>query len=340
VAEPLAFGLVVTAVTYVSLILGELVPKQLALRNAERLACAVAPAMSLLARIASPFVWLLKTSGDVVLRILGRHHASNSQVTDEEIRTLVAEAESVGVIEPAERSMITGVMRLGDRQVRAVMTPRRDVGSIDLSDSLDAMRRKILGSPHSRLVVTDGSPDMVVGVIQAKDLLDAYMSRRKFDPRKFVSPAPVIPETMDALDAVQILKDSPVHVALVHDEYGHFQGLVTSADILETIVGAFRTDEGPPEKHIVTRDDGSLLVAGDTPIEELADALHIALPESRDFHTVAGFVLDRMQRIPEVGENFTENGWCFEVVDLDGRRIDKVLASRKLSTRRNQPHAH
>jgi putative hemolysin len=235
--------------------------------------------------------------------------------------------------------MIAGVMRLGDRQVRAVMTPRRDVGSIDLSDSLEAMRRKILASPHSRLVVTDGSPDTVVGVIQAKDLHDAYMSRRKFDPRKFVSPAPIIPETMDALDAVQILKDTPVHVALVHDEYGHFQGLVTSADILETIVGAFRTEEGPPEKHIVTRDDGSLLVAGDTPIEELTDALHITLPENRDFHTVAGFVLDRMQRIPEVGENFTENGWCFEVVDLDGRRIDKVLASRKLPTRRNQPHA-
>jgi putative hemolysin len=339
-AEPLSFVLVVTAVTYVSLILGELVPKQLALQNAERLACAVAPAMILLARVASPFVWLLKTSGDVVLRLLGRYHTSRSQVTDEEIRTLVAEAESVGVIEPAERSMITGVMRLGDRQVRAVMTPRRDVGSIDLSDSLDAMRRKILASPHSRLVVTDGSPDMVVGVIQAKDLLDAYMSRRKFDPRKFVSPAPIIPETMDALDAVQILKNTPVHVALVHDEYGHFQGLVTSADILETIVGAFRTEEGPPEKHIVPRDDGSLLVAGDTPIEELADALHITLPETRDFHTAAGFVLDRMQRIPEIGEKFTENGWCFEVVDLDGRRIDKVLASRKLPTRRNQPHAH
>jgi putative hemolysin len=145
---------------------------------------------------------------------------------------------------------------------------------------------------------------------------------------------------MDALDAVQILKNTPVHVALVHDEYGHFQGLVTSADILETIVGAFRTEQGPPEKHIVSRDDGTLLVSGNTPIEELADALHLTLPESRDFHTVAGFVLDRMQRIPEVGEHFTENGWCFEVVDLDGRRIDKVLASRRLPTRRNQPHAH
>jgi putative hemolysin len=340
IAEPVAFGGVVGAVTYVSLILGELVPKQLALRNSERFACAVAPAMMFLARAASPFVWLLKTSGDVVLKIFGSHHASASRVTDEEIRTLVAEAESVGIIEPEERSMITGVMRLGDRQVRAMMTPRREVGSIDLSDSLEAMRRKIQASPHSRLVVTDGSPDNVVGVVQAKDLLDAFISRRKFDPRKAVTPAPIIPETMDALDVVQILKDAPVHVALVHDEYGHFQGLVTSADILETIVGAFRTEAGPPERHIVRRDDGSFIIAGDAPIEELTDTLHMTLPDHRSYHTAAGFVLDRMRRLPEVGENFIEGGWCFEVIDLDGRRIDKLLASRRPPMRRNlhQPH--
>jgi putative hemolysin len=333
-AEPLAFGIVVAAVTYVSLVLGELVPKQLALRNAERIACRVAPAMTLLAQAASPLVWLLNTSGNLVLTLLGQRHVSAARVTDEEIRTLVAEAESVGVIEPQERSMITGVMRLGDRQIRAVMTPRRDVDSIDLSDELQAMRKKILASPHSRLVVTDGSPDKVAGVVQAKDLLDACLRRRKFSPGNSLKQAPIIPETMDALEVVELLKASSVHMALVHDEYGHFQGLVTSADILETIVGAFRTEEGPPEKHIIRRDDGSLLVSGDTPIEELADALGLVFPDKRDFHTAAGFVLDRLRRIPEIGEHFTERHWRFEVIDLDGRRIDKLLVTKRPATRR------
>ncbi|HEY7749563.1 MAG TPA: hemolysin family protein [Aestuariivirgaceae bacterium] len=332
VAEPLAFGFVVTAVTYVSLTLGELVPKQLALRNAERLACRVAPSMMLLAKISSPFVWLLNTSGNLVLKLLGQRHPSARRVTDEEIRTLIAEAESVGLIEPEERSMIAGVMRLGDRQVQAVMTPRREIESIDLSGDLRRMRKTILSSSHSRLIVIDGSPDTVVGVINAKDLLDACLRRRKFDPRPHIKLAPIVPETMDALEVVQLLKGSPVHMALVHDEYGHFQGLVTSADILETIVGAFRTEEGPPEKHIVRRDDGSFLVSGDTPIEELADALGLAFSEPRDFHTAAGFILDRLQRIPEVGEHFDEKDWCFEVVDLDGKRIDKLLVTKPRST--------
>jgi putative hemolysin len=337
-AEPLAFGIIVTAVTYVSLVLGELVPKQLALRNAEKLACRVAPAMMLLAKAASPFVWLLNASGNLALKLFGKSHHHSRSVTDEEIRTLVAEAESSGVIEPQERSMIAGVMRLGDRPVRAVMTPRRSVDSIDLSDDLSVMRKKILDSPHSRLVVTDGSPDKVVGVLQAKDLLDAYLRRRKFSPRKYLETAPIVPETMDALEVVDLLKASAVHIALVHDEYGHFEGLVTSADILETIVGAFRTEAGPPEKHIVRREDGSLLISGDTPVEELADSLGLAFPDNRDYHTAAGFVLDRLQRIPEVGEQFPERDWCFEVVDLDGRRIDKILATRRPSTRRKVDH--
>ncbi len=213
-AGPIAFVLIVTAVTYVSLVLGELVPKQLALRNAERLACRVAPAMTVLAKVASPFVWLLNASGNLALSLLGQRHSHSRQVTDEEIRTLVAEAESSGVIEPQERSMITGVMRLGDRPVRAVMTPRRDVASVDLADDAAMMRKKILETPHSRLVVTDGSPDKVVGVVQAKDLLDASLKRRKFAPQRYVKQAPIIPETMDAIDTVALLKASSVHMAL------------------------------------------------------------------------------------------------------------------------------
>jgi putative hemolysin len=210
IAEPLGYTLVIVSVTFLSLVLGEIVPKQVALRNPERIACLVAPGMMLLSRAASPFSWLLKVSSQFVLRMFGHHRMSDQKVTDEEIHTLVAEAESTGVLEPEERSMISGIMRLGDRQVRAVMTPRREVDMIDLGDDEAEMRRKILDSPHSRIAVTDGSPDTIVGVIQAKDLLDAYLKRRKVNPRRFVVKAPVIPETMSALDVITVLKSSPV----------------------------------------------------------------------------------------------------------------------------------
>jgi magnesium and cobalt exporter, CNNM family len=198
IAEPIGFGLIIAGVTFLSLILGEIVPKQIALRNPERIACLVAPGMMLLSRAASPFAWLLKVSSQSVLRIFSHHQMSDQKVTDEEIHTLVAEAESTGVLEPEERSMISGIMRLGDRQVRAVMTQRREVDMIDLSDDEAEMRRKILSSPHSRIVVTDGSPDTIVGVIQAKDLLNGYLKRRRVSPRKLVVKAPIIPEIMSA----------------------------------------------------------------------------------------------------------------------------------------------
>jgi putative hemolysin len=224
--------------------------------------------------------------------------------------------------------MIAGVMRLGDRQVRAVMTQRLDVDTIELRDDVATMRRKILASPHSRLIVNDGSADRIAGVVQAKDLLDAFLKGRKVNPRNYVVEAPVIPESMDALDVLAVLKKSPIHVGLVHDEYGHFQGLVTAADILEAIVGEFLTEEGPPAPAIVERDDGSFLISGSAPIDEVAAALGRAFPGDRGYHTAAGFILEHLGRIPEIGENFTEAGWRFEVIDLDGRRIDKLLVSR------------
>ncbi|MDP9136803.1 MAG: hemolysin family protein [Pseudomonadota bacterium] len=328
IAEPLGFGAVVTAITYLSLTIGELVPKQIALRNPERIACAVAPAMTLLARLAAPLVWLLDRSGRLVLALLGYTRTKTSTVDDAEIHELIAHAETAGVLEPEERSMIAGVMRLGDRQVRAVMTQRLDVDTIDLKDDVATMRRKILASPHSRLIVNDGSTDQVVGVVQAKHLLDAFLKGRKVNPRNYIVEAPVIPESMDALDVLAVLKKSPVHVGLVHDEYGHFQGLVTAADILEAIVGAFLTEEGPPEPAIVERDDGSFLISGSAPIDEVSAVLGRTFPEDHDYHTAAGFILEHLGRIPEVGESFTDAGWRFEVIDLDGRRIDKLLVSR------------
>jgi putative hemolysin len=334
IAQTLGVGLVVTVITYFSLVIGELVPKQIALRNPEKIAVRVAPAMTAIARIAAPVVWLLDVSGRAVLRALGYEAQPEHRVTDEEIRTLIAEAESAGVIEPGERAMIAGVMRLGDRPVRAVMTPRREVDMIDLTADEDQIRRTIGESIHSRLPVHEGSPEEMVGVVHAKDLLDVYLRGERPDIRARVRSAPNVPDTADALDVVDLIKGSPVHMALVHDEYGHFEGVVTNTDILGAIVGDFRTNEGPVELDAVQRDDGSWLIAGSMPVDEMAERLPIAVPPERSYHTAAGFVLSEFGYLPRVGESFDSQGWRFEVVDLDGRRIDKILARRIAGGRR------
>ena len=334
VAEAVGVGLVVTVITYFSLVIGELVPKQIALRNPEKIAVRVAPAMTALARVASPVVSFLDISGRAALRALGYQAQAEHRVTDEEVRTLMAEAETAGVIEPGERAMIAGVMRLGDRPVRAVMTPRREVDMVDLTDGPDDIRRTILESVHSRLPVHAGTPEEMLGVIQAKDLLDAYLRGEHPDIKSQVRPAANVPDTADALDVVDVIRGSPVHMALVHDEYGHFQGVVTNADILEAIVGDFRTDEGPVEPDAVQRDDGSWLIAGSMPVDEMADRLFIAVPQERSYHTAAGFMLNQLGHLPDIGESFDSQGWRFEVVDLDGRRIDKILSRRIAAGRR------
>lgn len=333
VAEPLAYGLVVTLITYLSLIVGELVPKQIALHNPEKVACLVAPAMTVLSRVASPLVSILDFSGKLVLALLGQRAIPASRVTDEEIKALVAEAETAGVLEPEERAMITRVMRLADRPVRAVMTPRHDVDMINLGDDDEINRAQIIATAHSRLPVYEESADAVLGVIQAKDLLDRCLQNGPLNIRASVRPAPVVPDTMATLDVVTLLKASPVHIGLVHDEYGHFQGVVTSADILEAIVGEFRHEENPPEANLVRRPDGSYLVSGAMSADDLAEAFAIPLPEDRSYHTVAGLALSGFGKLPEVGESVRMHGWQFEVVDMDGRRIDKILLSRALPRR-------
>jgi putative hemolysin len=303
IAEAVGVGLVVAVITYLSLVIGELVPKQIALRDPEKIAVRVAPAMTAMARIASPIVSFLDMSGRLVLRALGYNAKPEDRVTDEEIRSLMAEAETAGVIEPGEREMIAGVMRLGDRPVRAIMTPRREVDMIDLTADPDDIRRTIVESIHSRLPIHAGTPEEMLGVVQAKDLLDAYLRGDSPDIRAHVRPAPNAPDTVDALDVVDLIKASPVHMALIHDEYGHFQGIVTNADILEAIVGAFRTDEGSVEPDAVQREDGSWLISGSMPADEMADRLSISLPPDRSYHTAAGFVLGQFGHLPEVGES-------------------------------------
>ena len=256
-AEYAGVGLVVAAITYASLIAGELVPKQIALRHPERVAVRVAPAMTVLARIGSPVVSLLDVSGTFVLRLLGYKPEAEQRVTEEEVRMLLAEAETVGVLEQGEREMISGVMRLGDRPVRAVMTPRRDVDMIDLSRTPAEISAAMKESVHSRLPVNEGETDEILGVVHVKDLLHAYLRGEQPALRDHIRPAPTLLDTADALDAVRTIKESPVDMALVFDEYGHFEGVVTHADILDSIIGASVTDEGPAEQEIVQRDDGS-----------------------------------------------------------------------------------
>jgi putative hemolysin len=328
VADAVGVGVVVTVITYASLIIGELVPKQIALRDPELVAVRVAPYMTLLATISLPAVWLLDRSGKGLLWLLGQRGEAGEKVSEDEIRTLVVEAENAGVLEPGEKEMIAGVMRLGDLPVGAVMTPRREVSMINLTDDLQAIRSALAASSHSRFVVFDQAADAAVGIVNAKDMLDCYLSGETPDVGKLVRPAPIIPEFLDARDVVAILRDSAVHMGLVHDEYGAFQGVVTSADILESIVGGFHTEEGPPEAAAVKRDDGSYLISGWMPAVEFASLLRFELPVSRHYQTVAGFLLSHLGRIPDVGDQIEAEGWRFEILDLDGRRIDKVLAAK------------
>jgi putative hemolysin len=329
VATPLGVGVVVAVITYGSLIVGELVPKQIALKDPEGIAVMVAPAMTILSKVALPLVFLLDFSGRAVLWLLGQSGESEEKVTDEEIKMLVAEAEHHGTIESDERRMIAGVMRLGDRAVRAVMTPRTEIDWLNLESDEATARKMLMETQHSRLPVGEGVVDNMIGVVQTRDLLAAMLAGQAFDPRKHVRPAPIVHDQADALDVLTTLKQSEVPVALVHDEYGHFEGIVTPADILEAITGVFRSDlDEEDEPPSVRREDGSWLLAGYMQADEMAEQLGIDLPENRDYETVAGYILSHLHRLPATGECVDAQGYRFEVVDLDGRRIDKVIASR------------
>jgi putative hemolysin len=336
-AHPLGFGAVIAIITYLSVIVGELVPKTLALRNAEGIACFVAPIMTGFARVASPIVWLLDASTRFVFRIFGLSPQRESRVTDEEIKTVIAEAETAGVLESGEGDLISGVMRLADRAVGGLMTPRTDVDWIDITASDDVIKARLISTPHSRLPVGEGSADKLIGVIQTRALLSGLLAGKPFEIGAYIRKAPVIPETSDALGVLAVLRDAEVPMALIHDEYGDFEGLVTPGDILEAIAGTFKSDTEGLDPYAVERDDGSWLLSGAMPVDEMTDKIGIPLPANRSYETVAGFVLAVLQHIPKTGEHVDISGWRFEVVDLDGRRIDKVLATRIAKVRRRVP---
>lgn len=327
VSDGFGVGLVVVAITYLSLIIGELVPKQIALRDPERVAARVAPAMLLLSKIGAPLVFLLDISGRAVLALLGQKGEPEEKVTEEEVRTIIAEAETAGVLERDEREMISGVMRLADRSARALMTPRREVEVIDLSDSADEIREQLRATRRSRLPVQDGEADAIIGVVVVKELIDFLSDGGTHDLRGLVSEAPVVMDTAGALLVLREIRASRVHMALVFDEYGHFEGIITPGDVLEAIIGAFQEEE-EDEPPLVARADGSWLVAGWMQVDEFSHELGISIPRDADFQTVAGFVLAQLNHLPVVGEVFEKGHWRFEVVDLDGRRIDKILVSR------------
>jgi putative hemolysin len=326
-SDTLGVGIVVVVITYLSLILGELVPKQVALRDPERVAARVAPAMSLLSKIGAPVVFLLDVSGKAVLRLLGQKGETEEKVTEEEVRTIIAEAETAGVLERDEREMIAGVMRLADRSARALMTPRREVEVIDLEDSAEEIRAQLRASRRSRLPVQDGEADSIVGVVVVKDLIEFLQAGDTQDLRALVQETPIVMDTADSLHVLREIRSSRVHMALVFDEYGHFEGIITPGDVLEAIIGAFQEEE-EGEPAIVTRADGSYLVAGWMQVDEFSHELGIPIPRDADFQTVAGFILAELNHLPNVGECFDKGHWRFEVVDLDGRRIDKILVSR------------
>ncbi|MBN9889943.1 hemolysin family protein [Salipiger abyssi] len=321
-AQELGVGLVVVAITYLSLVVGELVPKQIALAAPEGVARRVAPAMLVLSRVAAPLVWLLDRSGRVLLKLLGQSGERDTGVSDEDIHLLITEAADAGVIERQETELIGGVMRLADRRARGLMTPRHEVAIAEAGESVAVLRERFRDSGHSRLPFRDGGADDIVGVLHSRDLLT--VPDDGVDARTLLRPAIVIQDALPALEAVEQLRASPGHMLLVYDEYGHFDGIITPMDILGAIAGGF-DESDPDEPELVTREDGSFLVAGGMPVDEFTARTGMPAEPAPEYQTVAGLVLDRVPGLPATGQTVRIGDWLFEVVDMDGNRIDRLL---------------
>jgi putative hemolysin len=334
-APQVSLFIVVLFITYLSLILGELVPKQFALRNPEGVACLVARPMTTLSRVAAPMVWLLSHSSALVLKLLGASAPVESSVTEEEVKAVVAEGAQAGALEHEERHMIERVLRLADKPVRALMTPRNEVDWIDRDATPAEIVNRLKASEVTRFVVAEGRIDNVVGVVHAKNLLDQMLEEGgTLSVAAAMQQAMVLPDSLSALDALERLRQDRVGLALVMDEYGSFEGVVTASDALEAIVGELGGEPQPTTAGgAVQRQDGSLLLDGMMASDEARDRLDLPeLPGKGGYHTVAGLMLALLQRVPREGDRIVWAGWRFEIVDMDGRRIDKVLAHREEAT--------
>lgn len=324
-AQQAGVGFVVVVVTYLSLIIGELVPKQIALATPEKVAARVAPAMLILSRLASPAVWLLDHSSKLMLRLIGHSGRRQTQVSDEDIRQMLSEAAGAGVIHRAEKELIGGVMRFSDRKARGLMTPRHEVEIAESGETRAEILARYAKSNHSRLPLRHTWQDDIVGILHIRDLLET--SDTDFDPLALARPALVIQDNLPALQVVDRLRNSSCHLLLVYDGYGHFEGIVTPMDVLGAIAGGFdERDEDEPK--MVKREDGSVLVAGWMPVDEFAEHFGLPFPDKGSFETVAGLVLHLAGEIPKTGESVELDGWQIEITDMDGPRIDKVLVVR------------
>ena len=329
-ADETGFAVVIAFTTYLSLIVGELVPKQLALRAAVPVSLVMARPMAWMARVAAPLVWLLDKSSATLIALFGLRERGEASVTAEELQMIFAEATRSGVIEADQRQILTGVVRLAERPVREMMTPRTEVDWIEADADTDEIRQTIEESPHSLMPVAEGSPDTILGVVKVREVLAAMVAGEPVSIRAMMRRVEVVPDQLDAMDALRVLQSSEVAMALVHDEYGHFEGIVTPVDLLTAIVGTFVSDQDEGDlPQVVEREDGSLLVAGSLSADALADRLGLEYGENREFGTAAGYVLSVLKKLPAEGEHFHDQGWRFEVIDMDGRRIDKLLVTRE-----------
>jgi putative hemolysin len=326
-AEGIAVGIVVTSITIATVLFAELVPKQIALTNPVLFARFVAAPMLVLTAFLNPIASLLHKSGHGLLHILGLSRKDADSITEDEVKAVIAEGAESGAIDPTEHEILQRIIRLGDRDVKSIMTHRMEVIFIDVKDPYEEIKRVVNETGHARYPVTDGDIDDVIGVVHSKELLDAVLQGRELKLRDYVREMPSLPENTACFKALEIFKSTRAHMATVLDEYGAIQGVVTDADILEAIIGAmpsnYDVEEGP---QIVQREDGSWLVDGLTTIHEIH--LNIGLEQiktTEKFDTIAGFLLHEFGRPPTAGEHVEAHGYRFEIMDMDGRRIDKVL---------------
>jgi putative hemolysin len=326
-AQPLSFGLVVLGITYLSLILGELVPKQIGLSNPERVAAAVAGPMQALSRIGAPLVWVLTASTNAILRILPIRGSDEAPVTEAEISVLLDQGTRAGVFQEAEQELVETVFWLGDRRADELMTPRRRMTWLDLAEPMDAIRERMLTHSHTRYPVCQGSPDDVRGMVEVKDLWASALRGEPMDLHAHLKQPLLVPESTRALKLLEMFRETGVHMALVVDEYGGVAGMMTQGDLLEELSG----DVGVDEPGVVRREDGSWLVDAAMSVDQFREAM--GLPERRDeertqFRTVGGLVVAAFGRFPQVGEHTEVEGLRIEVVDMDGYRVDKVMVTR------------
>lgn len=324
IAESLALGIVVVTITFFSIILGELVPKRIALHNPEQIASALAGPMMLISKLFAPFVWLLGRITDFVLKVLGIKPGNEPPVTEEEIQLLIDQGTQAGVFEEAEHDMVEGVFSLGDQRVYSLMTPRTDVVYLDVSDTLEEIRQKITSSEYSRFPVRQGSLDSILGIVKARDLLVRSLSNEEIKLKDLLKPAFFIPETMFASRALEVFKEKGTELLLVIDEFGGLQGLLTVNDVLEEIVGQIEMEE----PQATQRQDGSWLLDGMLGVDEFKEIFNVkVLPHEDEYETLSGFVMVSLGRVPQSSDQFEWHDLRFEVIDMDGRRVDKVLVT-------------